>query len=62
MSKYDSTVSSTITGVIALSVTLLTTALVPVDVFLVSFMKNSDGTFKVLVAYFKFFCSLQGRH
>ena len=28
--------------------TLLTTGLVPVDVFLVSYMKDSSGTFKVI--------------
>ncbi|KAL5022678.1 hypothetical protein ScPMuIL_001833 [Solemya velum] len=45
-SKYDSTVSTTLSSVFALTVTLLTTALVPVDIFLVSFMKTSDGYFK----------------
>ena len=33
-------------AVLGLFTTLVTTALVPVDVFLVSFMKNSDGTWK----------------
>ena len=33
-------------AVLGLFTTLLTTALVPVDVFLVSFMKNNDGTWK----------------
>ena len=47
MSKYDSELSSTVTAILALSVTLLTSDLVPVDIFLVSYMKNSDGTFKV---------------
>ncbi|KAK7100447.1 probable lysosomal cobalamin transporter [Littorina saxatilis] len=46
MSKYDSELSSTLTAIFALSVTLLTSDLVPVDIFLVSYMKNSDGTFK----------------
>ncbi|XP_061181759.1 probable lysosomal cobalamin transporter [Saccostrea echinata] len=46
ISKRDGTISSTLSSVVALSVTLLTTALIPVDVFLVSFMKNTDGTFK----------------
>jgi len=32
--------------VVALTVTLLAAALVPVDVFLVSYMKNANGTFK----------------
>lgn len=44
-SKHDSEWSTTICAILALSVTLMTTALIPVDVFLVSFMKNSDGTF-----------------
>ena len=48
MSKYDSEVSSTIASILALTVTLLTSALVPVDIFLVSYMKTSDGTFKVM--------------
>ena len=47
MSKYDKELSSTLTAILALSVTLLTSDLVPVDIFLVSYMKNSDGTFKV---------------
>lgn len=47
ISKRDGTISTTVSSVVALSVTLLTTALIPVDVFLVSFMKNTDGTFKV---------------
>lgn len=42
-----SEVSSTITSIFALFVTLLTSALIPVDVFLVSYMKHSNGTFKV---------------
>ncbi|XP_021342280.1 probable lysosomal cobalamin transporter [Mizuhopecten yessoensis] len=46
MSKRDSTISSTISAIVALSVILLTTALIPVDVFLVSYMKNSKGQFK----------------
>lgn len=41
-----SEVSSTLTSVFALFVTLLTSALVPVDVFLVSFMKDTNGAFK----------------
>ena len=45
-SKTESEWSTTISAVVALSITLLTTALIPVDVFLVSFMKNSDGSFK----------------
>ena len=46
MSKTESEWSTTISAVFALTVTLLTTALIPVDVFLVSFMKTSDGAFK----------------
>ena len=33
-------------SVLALFVTLLTSAVIPVDVFLVSFMKHENGTFK----------------
>ena len=43
----QSEVSSTLTAIVALAVTLLTTALVPVDIFIVSYMKNDDGTWKV---------------
>ena len=46
-----SKVVSTLTAIFGLFITLLTTALVPVDVFLVSYMKNSDGTFKVTMLY-----------
>ncbi|EDO47438.1 predicted protein [Nematostella vectensis] len=42
----QSEVSSTITGIIALFIALMTTALVPVDIFLVSYMKNDDGSWK----------------
>lgn len=42
----QSEVSSTLTAIVALAITLLTTALVPVDIFLVSYMKNDDGTWK----------------
>ncbi|KAJ7373804.1 putative lysosomal cobalamin transporter [Desmophyllum pertusum] len=42
----QSEVSSTLTGIVALAITLLTTALVPVDIFLVSYMKDADGTWK----------------
>jgi len=45
-SKYDSDIATTSTAVLALTIALLTTFLVPVDVFLVSFMKNSNGTFQ----------------
>ncbi|ESO86626.1 hypothetical protein LOTGIDRAFT_235253 [Lottia gigantea] len=46
MSKYDSEVSSTLAAIFALAVGLFTTALIPVDIFLVSYMKDSDGEFK----------------
>ncbi|GFN89415.1 lmbr1 domain containing 1 [Plakobranchus ocellatus] len=46
MHKYDSEIAITVTAIIALTLTLLTSALVPVDIFLVSYMKDSDGTFK----------------
>ncbi|CAG5116660.1 unnamed protein product [Candidula unifasciata] len=46
MSKYDSELSTTLTAIFALTVTLLTSALVPVDIFLVSYMKDTDGRFK----------------
>lgn len=46
MHKYDSELVITVTAVVALSLTLLTSALVPVDIFLVSYMKNHNGTFK----------------
>lgn len=39
-------VSSTLTAIFALTVTLLTTALVPVDIFIVSYMKHDNGTWK----------------
>lgn len=41
-----SEVSSTLTAIFALFITLMTTALVPVDVFLISYMKYPNGTFK----------------
>ena len=46
----QSEVSSTLTGILALAITLLTTALVPVDIFLVSYMKDADGTWKVWIS------------
>jgi len=42
----SSKVASTLGSIIGLFITLLTIALVPVDVFLVSYMKNPDGSFK----------------
>ncbi|XP_077990655.1 putative lysosomal cobalamin transporter [Glandiceps talaboti] len=44
--KKDSETSTTITAVLALTVALLAVALVPVDIFLVSYMKYPNGTFK----------------
>ena len=46
-SKYDSEMHSTITSILGLALALLTVALVPIDIFLVSYMKQSNGTFKV---------------
>ncbi|RUS76711.1 hypothetical protein EGW08_015538 [Elysia chlorotica] len=46
MHKYDSEIVITVSAIIALSVTLITSALVPVDIFLVSYMKDHDGSFK----------------
>ena len=43
----SSRVASTLGAVVGLFIALLTTALVPVDVFLVSYMKNADGSYKV---------------
>ncbi|XP_077870530.1 putative lysosomal cobalamin transporter, partial [Saccoglossus kowalevskii] len=45
-SKRDSETCTTVIGIISLTVALLTIALVPVDIFLVSYMKCPDGTFK----------------
>lgn len=47
MSKYENELSTTLTAIFALTVTLLTSALVPVDIFMVSFMKDANGMFKV---------------
>jgi LMBR1 domain-containing protein 1 len=44
----ESEMSTTITAIIALTITLITSAMVPLDIFLVSYMKTSDGTFKVM--------------
>ncbi|NXI84503.1 LMBD1 protein, partial [Rhipidura dahli] len=46
-SRRESEVISTITAIFALAVALITSALLPVDIFLVSYMKNQNGTFKV---------------
>ncbi|CAI9727329.1 Hypothetical predicted protein [Octopus vulgaris] len=46
MSKYDSEWSSTMAAIVGLSAALVTSAIVPVDIFLVSYMKDSDGHFR----------------
>ncbi|NXK31099.1 LMBD1 protein, partial [Piprites chloris] len=46
-SRRESEVISTITAIFALAVALITSALLPVDIFLVSYMKNQNGTFKM---------------
>ncbi|KAK6180086.1 hypothetical protein SNE40_012298 [Patella caerulea] len=71
MSKYDSELSSTLAAIFALAVALFTTALIPVDIFLVSYMKNSNGDYEdwansssvrkeiersVLYAYLSLYC------
>ncbi|CAL8257485.1 unnamed protein product [Lota lota] len=45
-SRQESEAVSTITAICALAIALITTALLPVDIFLVSFMKNPNGTYK----------------
>ncbi|XP_062864960.1 lysosomal cobalamin transport escort protein LMBD1 [Trichomycterus rosablanca] len=45
-SRQESEVVSTITAMCALAVALITSALLPVDIFLVSFMKSPNGTYK----------------
>uniref|UniRef100_A0AAY5ELA8 Lysosomal cobalamin transport escort protein LMBD1 n=1 Tax=Electrophorus electricus TaxID=8005 RepID=A0AAY5ELA8_ELEEL len=45
-SRQESEVISTITAICALAVALITSALLPVDIFLVSFMKYPNGTYK----------------
>ncbi|NWX85659.1 LMBD1 protein, partial [Nothoprocta pentlandii] len=45
-SRRESEVISTITAIFALAVALISSALLPVDIFLVSYMKNPNGTFK----------------
>ncbi|MEQ2263497.1 putative lysosomal cobalamin transporter, partial [Xenotaenia resolanae] len=46
-SRQDSEVVSTITAICALAIALITSALLPVDIFLVSYMKYPNGTYKV---------------
>uniref|UniRef100_A0AAX7TVZ9 Lysosomal cobalamin transport escort protein LMBD1 n=1 Tax=Astatotilapia calliptera TaxID=8154 RepID=A0AAX7TVZ9_ASTCA len=45
-SRRESEVISTITAICALAIALITSALLPVDIFLVSFMKYPNGTYK----------------
>ncbi|XP_028676141.1 lysosomal cobalamin transport escort protein LMBD1 [Erpetoichthys calabaricus] len=45
-SRQESEVVSTITAICALAIALITSALLPVDIFLVSYMKNPNGTYK----------------
>ncbi|XP_041108014.1 lysosomal cobalamin transport escort protein LMBD1 [Polyodon spathula] len=45
-SRQESEVISTITAICALAIALITSALLPVDIFLVSYMKESNGTYK----------------
>uniref|UniRef100_A0A3P8Y7A8 Lysosomal cobalamin transport escort protein LMBD1 n=1 Tax=Esox lucius TaxID=8010 RepID=A0A3P8Y7A8_ESOLU len=45
-SRQESEVISTITAICALAVALITSALLPVDIFLVSYMKYPNGTYK----------------
>uniref|UniRef100_A0AAA9TXY1 Lysosomal cobalamin transport escort protein LMBD1 n=1 Tax=Bos taurus TaxID=9913 RepID=A0AAA9TXY1_BOVIN len=47
-SQRESEVVSTITAIFSLAIALITSALLPVDIFLVSYMKNQNGTFKTL--------------
>uniref|UniRef100_A0A8C4VB01 Lysosomal cobalamin transport escort protein LMBD1 n=1 Tax=Falco tinnunculus TaxID=100819 RepID=A0A8C4VB01_FALTI len=45
-SRRESEVISTITAIFALAIALISSALLPVDIFLVSYMKTQNGTFK----------------
>ncbi|KAM3932076.1 lysosomal cobalamin transport escort protein LMBD1 [Leptodactylus fuscus] len=45
-SCQESEAVSTVTAIFSLAIALITSALLPVDIFLVSFMKNENGTFK----------------
>ncbi|KAG7462788.1 hypothetical protein MATL_G00188470 [Megalops atlanticus] len=45
-SRQESEVISTITAICALAIALITSALLPVDIFLVSYMKYPNGTYK----------------
>lgn len=56
-SQRESEVVSTVTAIFSLAVALIASALLPVDIFLVSYMKYQNGTFKVsiIVLYDYFF-------
>ncbi|XP_048387591.1 lysosomal cobalamin transport escort protein LMBD1 isoform X2 [Stegostoma tigrinum] len=45
-SQQESEVVSTVTAICALAVALITSSLLPVDIFLVSYMKDSRGSYK----------------
>uniref|UniRef100_A0A672LF60 LMBR1 domain containing 1 n=1 Tax=Sinocyclocheilus grahami TaxID=75366 RepID=A0A672LF60_SINGR len=51
-SRQESEVISTITAICALAIALITSALLPVDIFLVSFMKYPNGTYKLCIPSF----------
>ncbi len=58
-SRQESEVISTITAICALAIALITSALLPVDIFLVSFLKYPNGTYKVTIfLYRKVVCCL----
>ncbi|KAB0351666.1 hypothetical protein FD755_021507, partial [Muntiacus reevesi] len=57
-SQRESEVVSTITAIFSLAIALITSALLPVDIFLVSYMKNQNGTFKVIICPFIAFVPL----
>ncbi|XP_053210597.1 probable lysosomal cobalamin transporter isoform X1 [Panonychus citri] len=44
--RYESERSSFVTSVISLTIVMITSALLPVDIFLVSYMKSSNGMFQ----------------
>ncbi len=52
-SRQESEVISTITAICALAIALITSALLPVDIFLVSFMKYPNGTYKVTIFLYR---------
>uniref|UniRef100_A0A6I8S8V8 Lysosomal cobalamin transport escort protein LMBD1 n=1 Tax=Xenopus tropicalis TaxID=8364 RepID=A0A6I8S8V8_XENTR len=56
-SHQESEVISTITAISSLAIALITSALLPVDIFLVSFMKNHNGTFKLCILSYFSACS-----